>query len=71
MLERKVHGHHARINQMKLASSGDFFVLELIIDSLKDNPQKISELLKEVGRIWSHGEKVGHKYEKLRNINMI
>ena len=63
-----MHGHHDMLNQMISASSGDFFVLELVIDSLKDNPQDISELLKEVGRVWKvcleKGQKA--KYEKLR-----
>ena len=52
MVERKVHGHSHVLNQMITANSGDFFVLELVIDSLKDNPQDISELLNEVGRVW-------------------
>ena len=68
LLERKVHGHHDMLDLMISASSGDFFVLELVIDSLKDNPQDISELLKEVGRVWKvcleKGQK--HNYEKLR-----
>ena len=63
-----MHGHHDMLNQMISASSGDFFVLELVIDSLKDNPQDISELLKEVGRVWKVCLEKGqqHRYEKLR-----
>ena len=64
MVERKVHGYSHVLNQMKAASSGDFFVLELVIDSLKDNPQDISELLNEVGRVWRNGQ--NPQYEKLR-----
>ena len=68
MLERKVHGHTKMLEQLTSANSGDFFVLELVIDSLKDNPQDINELLKEVERVWKvcleKGQKA--KYEKLR-----
>ena len=67
-MERKVHGNYAMLDQMISAHSGDFFVLELVIDSLKDNPQDISELLKEIGRIWKVCLEKGQKprYEKLR-----
>ena len=68
MVERKVHGNQNMLDQMTSANSGDFFVLELVIDSLKDNPQEISELLKEIGRVWEICVEKGRKprYEKLR-----
>ena len=44
------------------------FVLELVIDSLKDNPQDISDLMKEIGRVWEVCVENGQRprYEKLR-----
>ena len=71
MLERKVHGNRAMLDSMTSANSGDFFVLELVVDSLKDNPQEIGELMKEVDRVWNLSVEAGrngydHKYEKLR-----
>ena len=67
-MERKVHGNHNMLNQMRSANSGDFFVLELVIDSLKDNPQDISDLMKEIGRVWEVCVENGQRprYEKLR-----
>ena len=53
MLKRKVHGNRPMLDRMTSASSGDFFVLELVVDSLKDNPQEIGELMKEVDRVYS------------------
>ena len=70
MLERKIHGNCNILRQLSTANSGDFFVLELVVDSLKDNPQEIGELLSEVGRVWSlcvEQQERGHRYEKLRN----
>ena len=33
---------------MTMANSGDYYVLELVVDSLKDNPKEIGEFIRRV-----------------------